>query len=135
MATPLPIFIAQLSVSIKAFNPVMARITTKAGDQIANQSIRNAPKITGSLRRSIKSHPARKGLGEITVQVSAGGPSSPHDVDYAVFVHEGTSRMGPNPFMRKAFNKVIPQWEKEVADVAELLSAGRPGRVAGSIAR
>lgn len=135
MATPLPIFLTELSISIKIFVPVMSRITSKAGDAIAAHAKKNVAFRTGSLMRSIKSHPAKKGLGGITVQVTAGGPSSPHDVGYAGFIEKGTSKMGPQPYMRPAVNKVVPQWEKEVADVAELLAAGRPARISGAIRR
>ncbi len=135
MATPLPIFLAQLTVSVQTFVPVMARITDKAGDAVVAHAKKHVAKDTRSLMRSIKNHGARKGLGGITVKVTAGGPSSPKNVDYATFVEEGTSRMGPQPYMRPAVNKVIPQFQKEVADVTALLAAGRPGRVSGSIRR
>lgn len=134
MATKLLVFLVQLEASIAAFDSIMLRITDKAGDALATAAIQNAPRVTGSLRTSIKSHGA-KGLKTIKVNVTAGGPSSPHDVDYATFVEEGTSRMAPRGFMRKAANKVIPLWEKELASATALLAAGRPGRVRGSIAR
>ena len=135
MATPLPVFLAQLTVSINVFVPVMTRITDKAGDAIVAHAKKHVAKDTRSLMRSIKNHGAKKGLGGITVKVTAGGPSSPKNVDYATFVEEGTSRMAPQPYMRPAVNKVAPQFQKEVADVAALLAAGRPGRVSGSIRR
>lgn len=135
MATPLPIFVAELSTSISIFTPVMTRITSKAGDAVVAHAKKHVAFKTGALMRSIKSHGAKKGLGAITVKVTAGGPSSPHEVGYAGFIEEGTSRMRPQPFMRPAVNKVVPQWEKEVADVAQLLAAGRPARVGGSIRR
>lgn len=139
MATKLLVFLTELQASTKAFRPVVTRITDKAGDAYAAEAIRQAPRITGSLRGSIKSHGA-KGVKTITVNVTAGGPSSPHDVDYAVFVEKGhATRSGsmvpPNPFMRRAGNKIIPQWENELATVVQLLAAGRPGRAAGAIRR
>lgn len=135
MATPLPIFLAELTVSVAVFEPVMTRITAKAGDAIEAHAKKHVAFLTGSLMRSIKSHGAKKGLDGITVKITAGGPSSPHDVGYAGFIEEGTSKMAPQPYMRPALNKVKPQWEKEVADVTALLAAGRPGRVSGSIRR
>lgn len=135
MATPLRVFLAELEGSIQVFDPLMKRITAKAGDQIAAEAKRNAPKRTGALRTSIKSQGVKKGVGSISVQVTAGGPSQPHDVDYATYVEEGTSRMAPQPFMRPAVDKVLPDWEKEMAEVVQLLAAGRPARAKGSIRR
>ena len=133
--TPVKIFVVELTASIKLFDPIMMRITDKAGDAIVQAAIPQARKKTGSLRKSIKNQGAKKGLNGITVLVTAGGESTPHDVDYAVYQEEGTSRMSGTHFMRKATNKVVPQWEKEVADVTQLLAAGRAGRVSGSIRR
>ena len=131
MATPLRVFILELTASAAALDPVADRITNKYGDRVVADGIKFAPRITGSLRKSIKRQ--RKGLGSISI--TAGGPSSPHDVDYAAYVHDGTVRMAPNPFLRKAVNKNLPKYEKEMADVMALLHAGRPGRVGGSIGR
>ena len=89
----------------------MTRITDKAGDAIETHAKKNVAKRTKSLMRSIKNHGAKKGLGGIVVSVTAGGPSSPNEVDYATFVETGTSKMGPQPYMRPAVNKVVPQWE------------------------
>ena len=130
-ATRLPVFIAQLEASIKTYDPVMKRITMKAGDAIVNEARRRAPRDTGALRRSIKSQATKK----LTITVTAGGPSTPRNVDYAQYVELGTSRMAPQPYMRPAVNKIKPQWEQELADVAALLAAGRKGRVSGSIRR
>jgi HK97 gp10 family phage protein len=85
--------------------------------------------------RSIKNHGAKGRGDQVVVRVTAGGPSSPHDVGYATFVEEGTSKMGPQPFMRPAMNKHAPQIVDELADMLELLAAGRPGRISGSIRR
>ena len=135
MATPLPLFITQLSVAKALIEPVTRRIMTKGGDQIVATAKKEVPKRTRSLMRSIKNH-GTKGVGDqIELQVTAGGPSSPHDVGYATFVEEGTTTMGPQPYMRPAFNKHGPQIVDELADMLELLAAGRPGRISGSIRR
>jgi len=131
MATPLPMFLLQLTASMAVVNPVATRITNKFGDRVVTDAIKFAPRLTGSLRGSIK---RQKGTGG-AMSITAGGPSSPHDVGYAQYVETGTSRMAPQPYMRPAFNKNLPKYEKELADVMELLTAGRPGRVSGSLGR
>jgi HK97 gp10 family phage protein len=135
MATPLPLFIAQLTAAKALIEPVTSRIMTKGGDQIAATGKKNAPFLTGSLMRSIKNHGVKASGSQLALSVTAGGESSPHDVDYAVYVHEGTSKMGPRPFLRNALNKHTPQIQKEIADVVQLLAAGKPGRISGSVKR
>jgi len=135
MATKLIVFLAELQASIAVFDPVMMRITDKAGDRFVAEARPVARRKTGALRKSIKKHPAKKSLGSLTISVTAGGPSSPHDVDYAVYQELGTARMTGTHFMRKAEKKVTPQWQKELADVAELLAAGRAGKAKGALHR
>ncbi len=135
MATPLPVFLTQLSVSKALISPVTKRILDKGGDRIVATAKTDAPFLTGSLMRSIKNHGVRSLGGQLAVQVTAGGRSSPNDVDYAVYVHEGTARMGPRPFLRNSMNKHEPQIVNEIADVLQLLASGQPGRISGSIAR
>jgi HK97 gp10 family phage protein len=135
MATPLPVFLTELSVAKVLISPVTKRILNKGGDRIAATAKKKAPFLTGSLMRSIRNQGV-KGIGDqITVQITAGGDSSPHTVGYATFVEEGTSKMGPQPYMRPALNKHAPQITSELADVIQLLAAGRPGRISGSIKR
>jgi len=135
MATKLLVFLAELQASIAVFDPVMLRITDKAGDRFVAEARPIARRKTGALRKSIKKHPVKKSLGGITISVTAGGPSSPHDVDYAVYQEKGTAHMSGTHFMRKAEKKVRPQWENELADVAMLLAAGRPGKAKGRLHR
>ncbi len=135
MATKLLVFLVELEASIQLFDPVMLRITDKAGDRIVAEARPKARRKTGALRKSIKNHGPRKAGGTITVNVTAGGPSSPHDVDYAVYQEKGTARMSGTHFMRDATNKVKPQWERELARTAQLLAAGRPGKAKGALHR
>jgi HK97 gp10 family phage protein len=135
MATPLPLFLAQMTTAKALVIPITERILNKGGDQIEATAKRNSPFLTGSLMRSIKNHGVKNFGAQMALQVTAGGPSDPNDVDYAVYVHEGTSKMGPRPFLRNALNKHEPQIVKEMADVLALLAAGKPGRISGSIKR
>lgn len=61
-----------------------------------------APHVTGTLSRSMGSHVEVDG-NKITGIVSAGGEDSKEGpVEYAINVHEGTSRMAPRPFILDA---------------------------------
>ncbi len=134
--TPLPIFLVQLQISKGLIDPLTKRTMNKGGDQIAATAKKNSPFLTGSLMRSIKNQGVKGSRGLLTLKVTAGGPSTPHDVDYAVYVHEGTSRgLSPRPFLRNALNKHEPQIVNELADLMALLSSGETGRVVGSISR
>lgn len=128
MATPLPVFLAQLQASKVLINPLTSRTMVKHGDKTVLDAQKFVPKRTRSLMRSIKRGTPRPGFGGITLLISAGGPSSPNDVDYAGHVEEGTGNMAPQPFMRPAINKNEPLLEKDLANLMELLAAGRPGR-------
>lgn len=140
MATPLPVFLVQLVASRAMVGPVSQRITNKFGDRVVHDAKAFVPKDTRSLMRSIK---RQKGsgsglaasIGVGSVSITAGGPSSPNDVDYAQYVELGAQGRAPSHFMRRAINKNLPKYEKELADVMALLHAGRPGRVKGSIGR
>ncbi len=133
MATPLPIFVAQLSASVSAINPLVARTAAKHGDKAVANAMKNVPKDTRSLMRSIKRSRPKVGGGSVTVLLSAGGSSSPNDVDYAQYVELGTGRMAARPFMRPAVNHQLPIMEKDLAGLMELLAAGKPGRAAGRL--
>ena len=64
-----------------------------------------APHVTGTLSRSMGSHVEVDG-NKITGIVSAGGEDSKEGpVEYAINVHEGTSRMAPRPFIFDAIKE------------------------------
>lgn len=68
-----------------------------------------APVDTGALRSSITYKTQEVGsriVGEV-------GPT----VDYGVYVEMGTSRMGPQPYMRPAFDRRAPLLEQAAAQL------------------
>lgn len=69
----------------------------KLGNGIARRAQRIVPKDTWSLHDSINTQTALVG-GEVVTTVGMGGG----DVDYGLFVEEGTSRQRAQPFMRPA---------------------------------
>jgi len=77
----------------------------------------NAPVRTGALRSSISSDFTRS-AGRI---VGETGP----DISYDVFVHNGTSRQAPNPFMDRAANVTEPQFYAAAEAIAGKLGVTR----------
>jgi len=77
--------------------PDVAEALNTVATAIFNEAYNNCPVRTGTLRASItKSKVFRKGaLHEISVMMGEG-------LDYGIWVHEGTSRMAPNPFLQNA---------------------------------
>lgn len=71
--------------------------------RIANQARQDVPVKTGNLGRSIREDPI-KTVGPFRVEggVTATAP-------YAVFVHNGTSRMKARPFLLNAAKRVASQ--------------------------
>lgn len=78
-----------------------------------------APVRTGMLRSSITSE---FDGGPGSSQIS--GKTGP-DTDYDVYVHNGTSRQPPNPFMDRAFDAVEPQFLAGAEAVTGNLGATR----------
>ena len=72
-----------------------------------------APVDTGTLMNSISTTIAGDGRhGTMTAEI---GPT----VDYAIYVHEGTSRMPGRPFLADAFDRRIPGFEAALRQIAE----------------
>ena len=70
-----------------------------------------APLITGTLRRSISSKVESRG-NEVKGIIGAG-------VDYAIDVHDGTSRMPPRPFILDAITEKEQETLKILGDAVE----------------
>lgn len=68
------------------------------GQAIGARAQRLVPKRTYALHDTITAETKQFG-GKVTTAVSAGGG----DVDYALFVERGTSRMAAQPYLRPAF--------------------------------
>lgn len=67
-----------------------------------------APVDTGNLRNSITAD-----IKPLSAEI---GPTAA----YGMFVEEGTSRMGPQPYMNPAFYQHIPAFNAAMAKIAEL---------------
>jgi len=83
------------------------KATTEVAEQIRDTAKQLCPVDTGSLQKSIRLHRvARPGGHTVSIGVIAGGrvvnPKTGRVVDYARYVHDGTSRMAPRPFLAEA---------------------------------
>ena len=76
-----------------------ARYLVRKAYQVQNKARANCPVDTGNLRGSITHEIAQDGEG-LSARVGT-------NVPYAVYVHEGTSRMAGRPFLRDALNSVF----------------------------
>lgn len=121
MATPLPIFIAELAASLARLQPAAAKSTATEAERIAARARERVPVRTGALRSSIRASKPGIAGGDVTVTVSAGGQG----VDYAAFVEHGTAHMAPQPFMRPAVDSGLAALESELADEVARIAAGR----------
>ena len=85
-----------LHVAARQLEQSMADSNRAAGDLVAKEASRRAPRRTGALAGSL-----RVEAGPKRATVVAG-------VRYAAFVNYGTSRMRPRPFLTGALDSVDP---------------------------
>lgn len=90
-----------------AYQAELARVVTKAGYDVEAQAKGLAPVLTGTLRRSIHTVLEEGGLKAII------GPS----VEYGKYVEFGTRHMPARPYLRPAFERVVPKLVVEVKAV------------------
>ena len=83
----------------RSSNGPVAQYLVRKAYQVQNKARVNCPVDTGNLRGSITHEIAQDGEG-LSARVGT-------NVPYAVYVHEGTSRMAGRPFLRDALNSVF----------------------------
>lgn len=84
--------------------PELKKATSKSALMVEREAKLLTPVDTGRLRSSIMSS---LGLGPLAV-----GAKVATNVEYAIFVHEGTKRMRPRPFMKQAVDDSIVEIQK-----------------------
>lgn len=77
--------------------PELRKATTKAALQVEREAKGFTPVDTGRLRSSIMTS---LGLGPLGVSAKVAT-----NVEYAIYVHEGTKRMKKRPFMKQAVDQ------------------------------
>lgn len=110
--------IARLASLKRGMSPPGVAATRKIAVLIKEDSQKNTPVDTGSLRKSHRITRGTRSGRTTTVGVAVGGrvknPKTGRLVDYAHFVHDGTSKQAPNPFLLKAVRKHKNKLPKEV---------------------
>jgi HK97 gp10 family phage protein len=99
----------------------IARVLPEATGVIIRRNLESAadkaraivPVDTGALRDSIRAEMT----GQTEGRLSAGGGG----VDYAVYVHEGTSRMSARPFLAQAMDHQRGEFESDMRSIEGLL--------------
>lgn len=100
----------------KLFTQIQERINRgqraleEGAKDLAYDIATGAPVDTGSLRNSVS---VEKNGKDIVVIV--GGSSNPHDVDYAEYVENGTSKMRAQPFIGPALDRAEKRIREKVA--------------------
>ena len=74
-----------------AINEGIEEALKVSGDIVLDEAVSTAPIVTGALRDSLRSEVEKN-------KVAIGS-----DVEYALFVHEGTSTQRKQPFLKDAF--------------------------------
>lgn len=100
--------------AIDAKNAAILRFLTEAGLHLegeAKEELENAPRRvdTGNLKNSIANQVAQD---EEAVYVGT-------NVEYAVYVHEGTTRMEANRFLKNAFERNAKQLKYKLKEALE----------------
>ena len=70
--------------------------------QMRNEAVKNCPVDSGTLKGSVASHPIE--VNENTFQIGS-------EKDYAIYVHDGTSKMAARPFIEHAIDQLEDQFE------------------------
>jgi len=91
--------------------PKLKEAVTKSAFLVEREAKMLAPVDTGRLRSSINTS---YGIGPLGI-----GAKVATDVEYAIYVHEGTSRMRARPFMKQAAEMSVPQIEKFFENAVE----------------
>jgi HK97 gp10 family phage protein len=84
------------------------QVIDKTAADIERDAKRAAPVDTGNLRSSIST-----ATGVLSAEI---GPTAA----YGGFVERGTSRAGPQPYLRPAYDRAMPNFERALARLADI---------------
>lgn len=76
--------------------------------QMRNLAVQNCPSDTGALRASVASFPIETGM--------PGAYQLGSNMEYAGYVHDGTSKMPARPFIAYAVDQLEDQIDQAIAD-------------------
>jgi len=105
-------FFEKLGIFLNRELPKAAELTLNGvGGLAVEQSDNICPKLTGNLASTIRTVEGKKDeFIFVTVGGIRGTGSPPHDVDYEFWVHEGTTRMSPRPFLAQGTNDAVQKF-------------------------
>lgn len=87
----------------------------KAAADLEGRSQAVTPVDTGTLRASIHVEGPTISGNEATARVSTGGEAS----DYAILVHEGTSRMAARKYIERPLLSMLPVYQRYIEDAGK----------------
>lgn len=85
-------------------------VALRFANEIKDEAQERVPVDTGALKRSIRVVVSQSEPHQFSVV--AGGPSTPHRVDYAPYVEFGTRKMVAQPFLGPAGAVVRRRWSR-----------------------
>lgn len=90
----------------------VAQAVGKAALDLEGRAQAVTPVDTGTLKASIHVEGPEVRGNEATAKVSTGGEAS----EYAIYVHEGTSRMAASKFIERPLLSMLPVYQRYIED-------------------
>jgi phage gpG-like protein len=116
---------AEISKLLRSEQGPVAKDMLQRGNRIANKARRLCPVDQGRLRASITRELSIEN-GEVVVRVGT-------NVEYAIYVHEGTGLYGPENKMIVPVNKKALRWQKVEKTKSGKRRKYRGGKTAGYV--
>lgn len=96
-------YVGLATLTAKAMSAVEQAVT-EAAEDLVDQAQTITPVDTGTLKASLHVVGVERGGTTVTAKVATGGEAN----EYALFVHEGTTRMSARPFLATALMENAP---------------------------
>jgi hypothetical protein len=90
----------------------VSKAVGEAAAELQGAAVPITPFKSGTLQASIHGEGPDIRGNEATAKVATGGESS----DYAIFVHEGTSRVAPSKFIERPLLSMIPVYQRYIEE-------------------
>jgi hypothetical protein len=90
----------------------VSKAVGEAAEDLQGRSQEITPVDTGTLKASIHVEGPEVRGNEATAKVSTGGEAS----EYAIYVHEGTSRVAPSKFIERPLLSMIPVYQRYIEE-------------------
>ena len=104
-----------LPVMIARGQQAIEEAIAKAAEDLQGRSQAETPVKTGTLKASIHVEGPFSSGNTVEAKVATGGESS----EYAIFVHEGTSRMAARKYIERPLLQMIPVYREFIRQAAQ----------------